>query len=148
MRFHCPQDIKNELSKYNGIVMHGQLSDAQLDYLYASVRVAVAPLVSGAGVKGKVRSSSPCNRFVAATFPGSLAPLVHIRNTSDDQTPFVRYTVVQQVNQAMALGVPVVATTIAVEGMHAVSGHDCMVAHTLEELVQHLHQVSCQHACS
>lgn len=60
----------------------------------------------------------------------------------------MRYTAVRQVNQAMALGVPVVATTIAVEGMHAVSGHDCMVAHTLEELVQHLHQVSCQHACS
>lgn len=33
-----------------------------------------------------------------------------------------------QVNQAMKLGVPVVATGVAVEGMHVTDGKECMVA--------------------
>ena len=49
------------------------------------VRVVVAPLLSGAGVKGKV-------------------------------------------NQAMKYGTPMVTTPLAVEGMYASDGVDCMVA--------------------
>ena len=46
-----------------------------------------------------------------------------------------------QVNQAMASGVPVVATSIAVEGMHVVPERDCIVAHTVEALVEGLERV-------
>ncbi|KAG1657341.1 hypothetical protein FOA52_003764 [Chlamydomonas sp. UWO 241] len=91
-------ELSTALSEAEGVVLHGELSDAQLEYVYASTRVALAPLLSGAGVKGKV-------------------------------------------NQAMALGVPVVATTIAVEGMHAVAGRDCLVAASLDEFARHAHQV-------
>ena len=44
-------------------------------------------------------------------------------------------------NQAMASGVPVVATSIAVEGMHVVPERDCIVAHTVEALVEGLERV-------
>ncbi len=40
--------------KQQAVVFHGWLSDAELQLLYSSVRVAVAPLLTGAGVKGKV----------------------------------------------------------------------------------------------
>ena len=59
----------------------------------ASVRIAVAPLRYGAGVKGKV-------------------------------------------NQAMAHGLPVVATTCAVEGMHLHDGEDVLVADTPDAFAQ------------
>ena len=38
-------------------IFHGWLSDALLALLYDSVRVVVAPLLSGAGVKGKVNQA-------------------------------------------------------------------------------------------
>jgi GT2 family glycosyltransferase/glycosyltransferase involved in cell wall biosynthesis len=63
--------------------LHGHMAD--LNPLYQQVRIAIAPLRYGAGVKGKI-------------------------------------------NQAMAYGVPVVATTIAVEGMHLVGGKDVLIA--------------------
>lgn len=67
------------------MVFHGSLPDDALDMLFDRVRVAVAPLLSGAGQKGKV-------------------------------------------NQAWAKGTPVVATPIAVEGMHATHEVDVLVA--------------------
>jgi hypothetical protein len=36
------------------IVVHGQVTDQTLDYLYATCRVSIAPLLSGAGIKGKL----------------------------------------------------------------------------------------------
>jgi GT2 family glycosyltransferase len=36
------------------VIVHGHVTDATLAYLYASSRVAIAPLISGAGIKGKV----------------------------------------------------------------------------------------------
>lgn len=71
------------LGEKPGIHFHGYLPD--LDPLLRGVRVSVAPLRYGAGVKGKV-------------------------------------------NQALAHGIPVVATTCAVEGMHLVDGQDVLVA--------------------
>jgi hypothetical protein len=49
------------------VVFHGWLSDAELQLMYSSVRVAVAPLLTGAGVKGKVRRRSVpgCARLAA-----------------------------------------------------------------------------------
>jgi hypothetical protein len=38
------------------VVFHGWVSDEELELLYSHTRVAVAPLLSGAGVKGKVRA--------------------------------------------------------------------------------------------
>ncbi|GAB4814890.1 hypothetical protein N2152v2_001936 [Parachlorella kessleri] len=67
------------------VQFHGYLTNDELGLLYAGVKVVVAPLTSGAGVKGKV-------------------------------------------NQAMKLAVPVVATSIALEGLHARDGVDCLVA--------------------
>lgn len=75
-----------------GIRFHGHLSDDDLKSLYNRVRVVLAPLTSGAGVKGKV-------------------------------------------NQAMQLGVPVVTTPIAAEGMFVTDGVDGMVAHSLDEFI-------------
>ena len=65
------------------IHLHGHMAD--LSPLYQQVRIAIAPIRYGAGVKGKI-------------------------------------------NQAMAYGVPVVATTIAVEGMHLVDNKDVLIA--------------------
>ncbi len=39
------------------VVVHGWLPDAELALLYGSVRLVVAPLLSGAGVKGKVNQA-------------------------------------------------------------------------------------------
>ena len=72
------------------VVAHGYISDAALRALYARVKVAVAPLTSGAGVKGKV-------------------------------------------SQAMLLGVPVVATPVAAEGMALQDGVDALLASTPED---------------
>jgi GT2 family glycosyltransferase len=80
---------KLPLSLKQAVIFHGHLSNAELAKLYNEVRIAVAPLQSGAGVKGKV-------------------------------------------NQAMAKGVPVVATSIAAEGMQLVPGRDCIVADSPE----------------
>ena len=80
------------------IHIHGYVPD--LNELYARVRLTIAPLRYGAGVKGKV-------------------------------------------NQSMAHGVPVVATTIATEAMHLVHETDVMVADTAADFadaVVQLHQ--------
>jgi glycosyltransferase involved in cell wall biosynthesis len=93
-----PDDLQAAVEREKAIVYHGELSDPQLGFLYSSVKAAMAPLVTGAGVKGKV-------------------------------------------NQAMSLGVPVVATSVAVEGMHVKPGVDCMVAGSLGDFVNHLERV-------
>mmetsp|Transcript_21118 Transcript_21118/g.35983 ORF Transcript_21118/g.35983 Transcript_21118/m.35983 type:complete len:753 (+) Transcript_21118:1716-3974(+) len=79
--------LRKWLNKANirNVKFHGSLSDEQLHGMYNSVRYSLAPLLAGAGVKGKV-------------------------------------------NQAMALGVPIVATSIAVEGMHVMNMTDAVVA--------------------
>lgn len=71
------------------IVIHGYV--ASLRPLYARMRVSVAPLRWGAGVKGKV-------------------------------------------NTAHQLGVPVVCTPIAVDGMHAIDGVHVLLGDTPEQL--------------
>jgi GT2 family glycosyltransferase/tetratricopeptide (TPR) repeat protein len=43
--------------KGKNIILHGQVTDQTLDYLYSICRVSIAPLISGAGVKGKVIES-------------------------------------------------------------------------------------------
>lgn len=45
-----------------------------------------------------------------------------------------------QVNQAMKYGVPVVATPLAVEGMFAQDGEECLIAWSAEEFAE---KVSC-----
>ena len=80
------------------IHMHGFVPD--LTPLYERVRLTVAPLRYGAGVKGKV-------------------------------------------NQSMAHGVPVVATSPAVEGMHLIHGSDVLVAdsaHDFADAIVQLHE--------
>ncbi|KAL1495710.1 hypothetical protein AB1Y20_016573 [Prymnesium parvum] len=67
------------------VLVHGYVRD--LRELYAQMRISVAPLRWGAGVKGKV-------------------------------------------NTAHALGVPVVGTSVALDGMHAVDGVHALVADT------------------
>jgi GT2 family glycosyltransferase/glycosyltransferase involved in cell wall biosynthesis len=66
-----------------------------VSHFFESVRLSVAPLRFGAGVKGKI-------------------------------------------NQSMAWGVPVVATSVAVEGMELTSGEDVLVADEPEEFVRAL----------
>src|SRR5690606_30873172 len=63
--------------------------------LFNDIRLSIAPLRYGAGVKGKVNSS-------------------------------------------MAFGVPVVATTVAVEGMNLEPGRDVLVADAPEEFAAHI----------
>lgn len=69
------------------VTYDGHASDEQLAALYRHVRLVVAPLLAGAGVKGKI-------------------------------------------SQAMSFGVPVVATSVAVEGMHLENGTNCLIADT------------------
>ena len=78
---NMPDRLKSRASAR--IQVHGYVPD--LGPLYNQVRLSIAPLRFGAGVKGKV-------------------------------------------NQSMAHGVPVVATTLAVEGMHLTNDHDVLVA--------------------
>ena len=87
LRFHCiggdvPAVIQ-ALAASPGVIVHGHVPD--LTPLLAGVRLTVAPLRYGAGVKGKV-------------------------------------------NQPMAHGQPVVATSCAIEGMHLRPGDDVLVA--------------------
>lgn len=49
------------------VVFHGHLSNAELHRLYQKVRVAVAPILSGAGVKGKVNQAMQYGVPVVAT---------------------------------------------------------------------------------
>ena len=72
-------------------LLHGFVAD--LNPLYEAVRLVIAPLRYGAGVKGKV-------------------------------------------NQGMAHGVPVVATTIATEGMHLIDGQDVLVADNASDFAE------------
>lgn len=88
---HCigaepPASIR-ALTKSEGIVVHGHVPDL-VPYL-DGIRVSVAPLRYGAGVKGKI-------------------------------------------NQSMAHGQPVVATSCAVEGMYLQDGQDVLIADTAE----------------
>ncbi|MEW5319972.1 MAG: hypothetical protein WDW38_011081, partial [Sanguina aurantia] len=76
------QQLFDTLARH--VVFHGWLSNEHLRLLHHKVKLVVAPLLSGAGVKGKV-------------------------------------------NQAMKYGVPVVATPVAVEGMHLHNGTECLV---------------------
>ncbi|MEW5297743.1 MAG: hypothetical protein WDW36_000928 [Sanguina aurantia] len=80
-----PEDLKPLIvDNARHVVFHDWLSDADLLALYGKVKISVAPLLSGAGVKGKV-------------------------------------------NQAMKHGVPVVATSMAMEGMHLHNGTEALV---------------------
>ena len=87
LEFHCVGgDVPGEIARLGdipGVRIHGHVPDLQP--LLDGVRVSIAPLRYGAGVKGKV-------------------------------------------NQAMAHGLPVVATTAAVEGMYLRDGEDVLVA--------------------
>ncbi|MEZ5596738.1 MAG: glycosyltransferase [Pseudomonadales bacterium] len=50
-----------------GVVLHGHVSDGTLKWLYARSRVAVAPLLSGAGLKGKVIEAICAQVFCVGT---------------------------------------------------------------------------------
>jgi glycosyltransferase involved in cell wall biosynthesis len=51
-----PDRLRQLLLRHaDNVVFHGSLSDESLQLLYSRVRISVAPLLSGAGVKGKVR---------------------------------------------------------------------------------------------
>jgi O-antigen biosynthesis protein len=76
-------DAVRALGAHEGVVFHGFVDD--LEPLLDSVRIAIAPLRYGAGVKGKI-------------------------------------------NMSMAYGQPVVATTIAAEGMYLEPGRDVLTA--------------------
>jgi GT2 family glycosyltransferase/glycosyltransferase involved in cell wall biosynthesis len=76
-----PQELKERAG--DGVQVHGFVPD--LSPLLSRVRLSIAPLRFGAGIKGKI-------------------------------------------NQSMAHGVPVVGTTVAVEGMHLENGANCLVA--------------------
>ncbi|MEU6641406.1 glycosyltransferase [Saccharomonospora sp. NPDC046836] len=77
----------------DAVVVHGWVKD--LAALYEQVRVVVAPLRFGAGVKGKV-------------------------------------------GEALALGVPVVATPLAAEGMHLNHGDDVLLGETAEQVAEQI----------
>ncbi|WP_425486491.1 glycosyltransferase [Chiayiivirga flava] len=87
VRFHLvgsrATDAVRALGDIDGVVFHGFVAD--LEPMLDDIRLAVAPLRYGAGVKGKV-------------------------------------------NMSMSYGQPVIATPIAVEGMHAEAGRDVLVA--------------------
>lgn len=82
----------------SGVLVHGFVPD--LSAILSSVRLSIAPLRFGAGIKGKI-------------------------------------------SQSMACGVPVVGTTIAVDGMHLDNGINCLVADSpadFAEAVCRLHE--------
>jgi glycosyltransferase involved in cell wall biosynthesis len=102
--------------------------DELLALLYARAKVSVAPLLAGAGVKGKVKY---CLIVQPARKPRGAHAIVLrlfiLLTLTYCSTRFAK------VNQAMKLGVPVVATRIAVEGMHVEHGRECLIADSPED---------------
>eukprot|EP00887_Chlorella_sp_A99_P006817 scaffold2.g6817.t1 len=101
---------------------YGYLPDDELRLLYSRVKVVVAPLLTGAGVKGKVRPS-----YVLG---GRAMEIVY------SDADIHRY-----VNQAMKLGVPVVGTHVALEGMHTRDGVDCLMDDSAEGMAEKVVQL-------
>ena len=52
-----PQEVINRIQAQDNIVLHGWLSDTELENLYADSACALVPLQIGAGMKGKVASA-------------------------------------------------------------------------------------------
>lgn len=52
-----PDALKQRLAAHKFVHVHVDLSDVELSFLYLEARVAIAPLVSGAGVKGKINQA-------------------------------------------------------------------------------------------
>ena len=94
-----PARLRALLEHHKDIVtVHVNLSTALLELLLARVKVFVAPLLVGGGVKGKVL-------------------------------------------QAMTHGLPVVAYSVAVEGVNVTHGHDALVAQDAQEFAQYVAQL-------
>ena len=94
-----PARLQALLEQHSNIVtLHVNLSSALLELLLARVKVFVAPLLVGGGVKGKVL-------------------------------------------QAMTHGLPVVAYSIAVEGINVTHGQDALVARDAQEFAQYVAQL-------
>jgi|GEM_PF-2048338 len=91
---NTPERLKKRASQQ--VIVHGYV--ANLDDLLDRVRLSIAPLRFGAGVKGKV-------------------------------------------NQSMAHGVPVVATSMATDGMHLVDGRNVLVGDTPAAFADALHRI-------
>ena len=60
VRLHlCGSGLENAQSlSGRNIILHGHVTDQTLDYLYSISRLAIAPLLTGAGIKGKVIEAS------------------------------------------------------------------------------------------
>ena len=94
-----PSRLHTLLERHRDIVtLHINLSSALLELLLSRVKVFVAPLLVGGGVKGKVL-------------------------------------------QAMTHGLPVVAYSVAVEGINVVHGQDALVAQDAQEFAQYVAQL-------
>ncbi len=63
------------------VVFHGWLSDDLLMMLYGRVKVVVAPLLSGAGVKGKVSVFPACFQHLFVFSPDSSLLMLARRST-------------------------------------------------------------------
>jgi O-antigen biosynthesis protein len=63
---HVLQSAPKHLLRY--VEFHGEVKQAELEGLYSRVRVSVAPLISGAGVKGKVNQAMSFGVPVVACF--------------------------------------------------------------------------------
>jgi hypothetical protein len=129
-----PESIRPIVEQKNsGVLFHGWLSDELLYMLYNRAKLVVAPLLSGAGVKGKVRArSGGLLLLLLGGWDGMGRALAGVASSlrSPSHPPLL------QVNQAMKLGVPVVATKIATEGMHIVDGVNCLVANNPREFAE------------
>ncbi len=83
-----PTETVNALQSEQ-LIVHGYLSDEELDTLYARVRQVVVPLRFGAGVKGKVLEAIQKNRPLVTTSVGAegipdAASVMHIVDTAEE----------------------------------------------------------------
>lgn len=121
LRFHCigshtPPEIE-ALASVPGVIVHGHVAD--LDPYMRDVRVAIAPLRFGAGVKGKVNLSMAHGQPVVAT--ACAVEGMHLRDGEDvlvTDTPQAFADAVVRLHEDEALW-----NTLARNGLESVAAH-------------------------
>ncbi|MGF7173214.1 glycosyltransferase [Azospirillum doebereinerae] len=118
-----------DFSAVPNAIRHGLVSDGTLNYLYSICRVSIAPLLTGAGIKGKVIEASangvPCVGTEAA-WQGLAVPLAYGDLTGPIETFGERL-----IRTYRAYGPDMVASLLA---FHMDSGRETAIAEVIPRL--------------
>lgn len=89
---NIPEQILEYSKVYDNIIIKGRVSDEELEYLYNTCRLAIAPLRYGAGMKGKVVEALYMGIPLVTTSIGAegLAEIENVIMISDDAESFAQ----------------------------------------------------------